>query len=220
MTPRPIIIDTDPGQDDAVAMLLALASPEELELLGVTAVAGNVPLELTEKNARRIVELAGRPDIPVYAGCARPMVRAALSPRSTSTARPGSTVPTCPSRRWRCSRACGRFLVDTLLAAPRCLDHAVHARAADQRRDGSGQGAGHRAEDPRDRADGRRRAEGGNITPAAEFNIYVDPHAADNVLQLRRADHDDAARRHAQGDEHAGAGGAVRGTRYSRWAGR
>ena len=60
MPPRPIIIDCDPGQDDALAILLALASPEELEVLAVTAVAGNVPLALTEKNARKIVELAGR----------------------------------------------------------------------------------------------------------------------------------------------------------------
>ncbi len=74
MTARPIIIDTDPGQDDAVAILLALASPQELEVIGITAVAGNVPLALTEKNARRICELAGRPDIKVYAGAERPLI--------------------------------------------------------------------------------------------------------------------------------------------------
>ena len=64
MAPRKIIIDTDPGQDDAVAILLALASPEDVEVLGITAVAGNVPLPLTEKNARIVCELAGknRPD--------------------------------------------------------------------------------------------------------------------------------------------------------------
>ena len=72
--PRKIIIDTDPGQDDAVAILLALASPE-LEVLGLTAVAGNVPLRLTERNARVIVELSGRP-VPVFAGCDRPLERA------------------------------------------------------------------------------------------------------------------------------------------------
>ena len=64
---RKIIIDTDPGQDDAVAILLALASPE-LDVVGITAVAGNVPLALTEKNTRKICELAGRPDVKVYAG--------------------------------------------------------------------------------------------------------------------------------------------------------
>ncbi len=72
--PLPIIIDTDPGQDDAVAILLALASPE-FEVLGITAVAGNVPLALTEINARKICELAGRPDIKVFAGAARPILR-------------------------------------------------------------------------------------------------------------------------------------------------
>src|SRR5688572_25365903 len=71
---RKIIIDTDPGQDDAVAILLALASPE-LEVLGLTAVCGNVPLALTEKNARRICELAGRTDTPVFAGAVRPLLR-------------------------------------------------------------------------------------------------------------------------------------------------
>ena len=69
---RKIIIDTDPGQDDAVAILLALAAPDDLEVLAIVAVAGNVPLEPTRKNARQLLELAGRADIPVYAGCARP----------------------------------------------------------------------------------------------------------------------------------------------------
>ena len=72
---RRIIIDTDPGIDDAVAILLALAAPEELEVLGIVAVAGNLPLAQTERNARRVCELAGRRDIPVYAGCVRPMLR-------------------------------------------------------------------------------------------------------------------------------------------------
>jgi hypothetical protein len=73
--PRRIIIDTDPGIDDAVAILLALAAPEELEVEGIVAVAGNLPLALTERNARRMCELAGRQDISVYAGCARPLLR-------------------------------------------------------------------------------------------------------------------------------------------------
>ena len=62
---RPIIIDTDPGQDDAIGILLALASPEELDLLGIVAVAGNVPLDLTERNARALCELAGKPETKV-----------------------------------------------------------------------------------------------------------------------------------------------------------
>src|SRR6056300_646915 len=73
--PRKIIIDTDPGQDDAVAILLALASPDEIDVLGIVAVAGNVPLALTEKNTRIICELAGRRDMHVYAGCDKPLKR-------------------------------------------------------------------------------------------------------------------------------------------------
>lgn len=71
-----IILDCDPGVDDAIAILLALASPQEIELLGITTVAGNVPLERTAYNARRVLTLAGREDIPVYAGCSRPMLEA------------------------------------------------------------------------------------------------------------------------------------------------
>ena len=69
---RSIILDCDPGQDDAVAILLALASPE-LEVAGITCVAGNVPLALTELNARKVCELAGRPEMAVFAGCDRPI---------------------------------------------------------------------------------------------------------------------------------------------------
>jgi purine nucleosidase len=70
--PRPIIIDTDPGIDDAVAILLALASAE-FEVAGVVAVAGNVALPTSFRNARALVALAGRPGLPVYAGCPRPI---------------------------------------------------------------------------------------------------------------------------------------------------
>lgn len=71
---KPLIIDCDPGVDDAIALLLALASPE-FNLLGITTVAGNVPLSLTQSNARKICELANRPDVRVYAGCPRPLLR-------------------------------------------------------------------------------------------------------------------------------------------------
>jgi purine nucleosidase len=72
MTARRILIDTDPGLDDAVAILLALASPE-LDVAALVAVAGNGPLNFMERNARAICELAGRTDIPVHAGCPRPL---------------------------------------------------------------------------------------------------------------------------------------------------
>ena len=79
MTGRPIIIDCDPGQDDAINLLLALSSPDELDVLGITTVAGNVPLALTERNTRQICDIAGRQDVPVYAGCDRPMKRPLLT---------------------------------------------------------------------------------------------------------------------------------------------
>ena len=79
MKARPIIIDCDPGQDDAVALFLAISSPDELDILGVTTVAGNVPLELTERNARMICDIAARDDMPVFAGCGEPLVRAAIT---------------------------------------------------------------------------------------------------------------------------------------------
>ena len=74
MTPTPIILDCDPGHDDAIALLLALASPE-LELVGVTTVAGNQTLDKTTANALRVLELAGRSDVPVDAGADEPLVR-------------------------------------------------------------------------------------------------------------------------------------------------
>src|SRR5437588_308882 len=67
MTPTPIILDCDPGHDDAIALLLAVASPE-VELIGVTTVAGNQTLDKTTNNALRVLEFAGRDDLPVYAG--------------------------------------------------------------------------------------------------------------------------------------------------------
>ena len=92
--PRKIIIDTDPGQDDAVAILFALGSPE-LEVMALTTLAGNVPLEMTQRNARIVLEIAGRSDIPVYAG--------RWSPPSMCMARPGWTGSIFSSRQppWR-----------------------------------------------------------------------------------------------------------------------
>ena len=74
MAARDIIIDCDPGQDDAVALLLALANPDKLNVLGVTTDAGNVPITLTYHNARSVVELSGRTEVPVFRGCQRPLV--------------------------------------------------------------------------------------------------------------------------------------------------
>ncbi len=74
-SPRTLIIDTDPGADDVIALLFAMASPKELKIQALTTVAGNVPLEKTARNARLAREWGKRPDIPVYAGAPRPLLR-------------------------------------------------------------------------------------------------------------------------------------------------
>src|SRR5210317_1557129 len=79
MTARKVIIDCDPGQDDAVALFLAMSSPDELDILGITTVAGNVPLELTQRNARMMCDIAGQQVLPVFAGCEKPMVLDAIT---------------------------------------------------------------------------------------------------------------------------------------------
>ena len=179
--PRKIIIDTDPGQDDAVAILLALASPE-LEVLGITAMAGNVPLPFTSRNACLVRELAGRPDVPVFAGCdaplARPLVTAEHVHGKTGLDGPEWWEPeTAPEPRHAVD-----FLIETLRAhAPGeitlcTLGPLTNIATALQR-----------APDiaPRIRRlvmMGGAYFEVGNITPAAEFNIYVDPEAAAVVL--------------------------------------
>ena len=116
-TARKIIIDTDPGQDDAVAILLALASPE-LEVLGITCVAGNVPLALTEVNARVICELAGRRDMAVFAGCAAPLSRPLVTAEHVhgKTGLDGIALP-APTMALQAQHAVD-FIIDTLRTEP------------------------------------------------------------------------------------------------------
>ncbi len=183
MTPRKIIIDTDPGQDDAVAILLALASPEDVEVLGITCVAGNVPLDLTTRNARIVCELAGKTDVKVFAGCDRPLGRALVTAEhvhgKTGLDGPDLPEPTMPLADGHAVD----FIIDTL------RDHAPGtvtlcplgpltniATALTKAPDIATRiakivlmGGGY--------------FEGGNITPVAEFNIYVDPQAADIVFK-------------------------------------
>ena len=179
---RKIIIDTDPGQDDAVAILLALASPE-LEVLGITAVAGNVPLELTQKNARIVCELAGRRDVQVFAGCDRPLVHDLVTAEHVhgKTGLDGPDLPD-PTMALQDLHAVD-FIIDTLRAEPAgtvtlCpLGPLTNIATAFQR-----------APDIAVRVQeivlmGGAYFEVGNITPAAEFNIYVDPEAAEIVFK-------------------------------------
>ena len=180
---RRIIIDTDPGQDDAVAILLALASPEDFDVLGIVAVAGNVPLALTEKNARRIVELAGRTDVPVHAGCVRPMVRT-LRTAEHVHGRTGLDGYALPEPTISLAEKHGvDFIVDTVMAAGESeitlctLGPLTNVAMALVKQPAI---AGRIAQIV---MMGGAYFEVGNITPTAEFNIYVDPQAADVVFK-------------------------------------
>ena len=118
MSRRKIIIDTDPGQDDAIAILLALASPDEIEVLGITTVAGNVPLELTKKNARIVCELAGKSEIRVFAGCDRPLNRPLVTAENVH-GKTGLDGPTLPDPRMKLEQQHGvDFIIETLRTEP------------------------------------------------------------------------------------------------------
>jgi purine nucleosidase len=180
---RKIIIDTDPGQDDAVAILLALASPDEIDLLGITAVAGNVPLALTQKNARIVCELARRRDVRVFAGCDAPLARPLVTAEHVhgKTGLDGLQLPD-PTMPLADGHAVD-FLIETLRREPSgsvtlvpigpLTNVAAAFRAAPDIIPRVGQIV----------LMGGAYFEVGNITPAAEFNIYVDPEAADIVFR-------------------------------------
>ena len=179
---RKIIIDTDPGQDDAVAILLALGSPAELEIVGIVAVAGNVGLAQNAKNALKIVELSGKTDTPVYAGCERPMRRKLVTAEQVH-GKTGLDGPDLPEPKIKLREQHGvDFIIETLrrelsgsvtLCALGPLTNLAMAFV--------------KAPDIIPRVQeivlmGGGLFEGGNTTPAAEFNIYVDPEAADIVF--------------------------------------
>ena len=183
MTKRKIIIDTDPGQDDAVAILVALASPDELEVLGITAVAGNVPLELTQKNARIVCELANRSDMRVFAGCDRPLGRRLVTAEHVhgKTGLDGPSLPD-PKMPLQDEHAVDFIIRSLREAAPKTitlcpLGPLTNIATAFQK-----------APDIVPMVQeivlmGGAYFEVGNITPTAEFNIYVDPEAADIVFK-------------------------------------
>lgn len=172
-----LIIDTDPGQDDAIAILLALASPE-LEVLGLSTVAGNVPLALTSRNARMVCELAGRADLPVHAGADRPLQRPLVTAEHVhgKTGLDGFELPE-PARPLQAEHSVD-FIIRTVMSRPEgsvtlCpLGPLTNIALALQKEPALAARIG------RIVMMGGGCFEGGNITPAAEFNCYVDPHAA------------------------------------------
>ena len=179
--PQSLIIDTDPGQDDAVAILLALASPE-INLLGITTVAGNVPLALTQENARKICDLAGRTDMQVFAGLDRPLVRPLVTAEHVH-GRTGLDGPVLPDPETPLQEQHAvDYIIDTLRREP-----AGSVTLAPIGPLSNIAMAMQRAPDIIPRIQqiilmGGAYFEVGNITPAAEFNIYVDPHAAQVVF--------------------------------------
>ena len=178
---KQVIIDTDPGPDDGVAILTALGSPL-IEVLGVCAVAGNVPLHHTVRNVRKVLELAERQDVRVFAGAAAPLAR----PLFTAEYVHGKTgfdgydlpEPTMPIQ----SQHVADFIVEEVMSRPPktitiCALGPLTNIAGALERDGR----------IAERIEqivwmGGALSEGGNVTPAAEFNCYVDPEAAARVL--------------------------------------
>ncbi|MCP4308985.1 MAG: nucleoside hydrolase [bacterium] len=179
---KPIIIDTDPGHDDAFAILAAIASADELDLLAITTVAGNVPLDKTTYNALRLRELVAALEIPIYRGCARPMVNELVTAEYVhgETGLDGPHLPE-PTKGIEDGHAVD-YLVDTLMAAADrsvtvCLIGPMtnmgmalvkEPAVADKIAEFVIMGGSFHA--------------GGNVTPTAEFNVYVDPHAAHVVF--------------------------------------
>ena len=177
MTPTPIILDCDPGHDDAIALLLAIASPE-VELIGVTTVAGNQTVDKTTNNALRILELAGRSDIPVYRGANRPFIR----PQDVAAHVHGESGLDGPDLPQPSGREQEQHAVDYLAQEIRARDgkvtlvptgpltnigllFALHPDVRPERLVIMGGAIGE-----------------GNRTPAAEFNIWADPEAAQRVF--------------------------------------
>jgi inosine-uridine nucleoside N-ribohydrolase len=173
MTPEPILLDCDPGHDDAIALLLALASPE-LELRGVTTVAGNQTLEKTTANAIRVLDFVGRNDVPVARGADRPLLRDPFVAAYVhgDTGLDGPDLP--PPQREPIAQHAVDFLNEHVEGATLvpigpltnvALLLAQHPQAKPTRIVLMGGAIGL-----------------GNVTPAAEFNIWADPEAAARVF--------------------------------------
>jgi len=178
-----LIIDTDPGVDDVVALLLALASPQELSIRALTTVAGNVPLEKTSRNARLAREWAGCEDVPVYAGAKKPMMRDPIYAEHIHGMEGLSGVPVYEPMKGLAEGNAIDYLIDILMAArPHSITIAMlgpqtNLALALIREPGIVQGIKEVV------VMGGAHLNGGNITPLAEFNLFADPQAAEVVLK-------------------------------------
>jgi inosine-uridine nucleoside N-ribohydrolase len=172
---RRIIIDADPGVDDALAIFLALRSPE-LKVEAVTPVAGNVPLEFTLQNTLRLLEIAGRPDIPVAAGASRPLKRALVTAAHVHGGNGLAGIDFGEPRKKPVSESAPQLIRRVISAEPGQISIVAIGPLTNL--------AQAFQDDPRLPSQVRSLTimggslSGGNITPAAEFNSYVDPEAA------------------------------------------
>ncbi|MFS8114114.1 nucleoside hydrolase [Rhizobium jaguaris] len=182
MTTIPVIVDCDPGIDDTIALLTAFVSPE-LEILGITPVCGNQPLERTVHNALQVCELGQRVDIPVFAGCFRPMLREPIYGQFHGKTGLGNTTLPDPVKAAEPTSAVD-FLVETLIKAAEtgkhvtlcCLGPMTNLAVALRMKPEVAGGI------ERIVMMGGAYREPGNRTMTAEFNMLADPHAAHVVF--------------------------------------
>jgi purine nucleosidase len=178
-----LIIDTDPGADDVVALLFALASPDELNIRALTTVAGNVRLDKTSRNARLAREWAGREDVPVYAGAPKPLMRTPIYAEDIHGKEGLSGITVHEPRPGLADGSAVTYLIDTLMTAePHSITVAMlgpqtNLALALIQQPKIVQGIKQVV------VMGGAHFNGGNITPVAEFNLFADPHAAEVVLK-------------------------------------
>jgi len=186
MQRRKIIIDCDPGQDDAVMLLLALACPDVFDVLGITTVAGNVPLALTQRNARIICELAGRTEIPVFAGCDKPMRHELITAENvhgkTGIDGIGIYEPDMPLQ----DRHAVDFIVSTLRDAEDDSITLVPTGPLTNIGEALSKNPDVLPKVHQIVMMGGAMREAGNTSPSAEFNILEDPDAAQIVMHCGR----------------------------------
>jgi purine nucleosidase len=180
MARRKIILDCDPGQDDAVMLMLALACPDKFDIVGITTVAGNAPLELTQRNARIVCDLAGDTSVPVFAGCEKPMRRELITMDNVHGKTGIEGIETFEPNTPLQHQHAVDFIVETLLGAePESITLVPTGPLTN-----IGQAI---SRDPSILAGIREIVlMGGSTSPGAETNMLIDPEAAQLVLNCGR----------------------------------
>lgn len=177
-----LIFDCDPGVDDAIALLLAFASPQDLEILAVTTGAGNVAADLTARNAAIIRQIAGRQDVPIHVGATAPLIRPPIEADHFHGESGLGSLPLFEPAKGASPGHAAQVIVDLIMTHPpgavtvavtgplTNLALALRLQPAIAQRIA------------KVAIMGGARSEGGNVTASAEYNIHADPHAADVVF--------------------------------------